>query len=281
MRVQSRLSMHNIGDGDFMVLVPFTKKDTGQAQESDQFKTSTSFTNENSISKFADSAWSEIMQDLSYMRESAGAEDLNTERWSNIRGDGEEEMVGTGCSGSFQVKRRGGDDCDDLILDILSSPESENVQDKKNYERLVKVLGSFSCLSDPNSGDCLLSRRASLLCFGVNGEGLHTNYGSSCLCPVWLKAIMKSFAFLNIVSALLQLRQERVSLILLEEMMNQLGKFGVKLDPKDLEHLSVLSPKVLHLILDIAFVIKWLEFQGKLNFVRCCTFHLKFPDSFA
>ena len=67
LKLQSRIGTLEIGNGEFLVLVPFIKKDTSQTtrtQNSNRSKTSMQVPNQPSISKFADSAWSDMMQDL-------------------------------------------------------------------------------------------------------------------------------------------------------------------------------------------------------------------------
>ena len=71
LKLQSRIGTLEIGNGEFLVLVPFTKKDntsqTTRSQNSNHSKTSMQVPNQPSISKFADSAWSDMMQDLTYL----------------------------------------------------------------------------------------------------------------------------------------------------------------------------------------------------------------------
>ena len=70
LKLQSRIGTLELGNGEFLVLVPFTKKvisQTTRTQNSTQSKTSMQVLNQPSISKFADSAWSDMMQDLSYL----------------------------------------------------------------------------------------------------------------------------------------------------------------------------------------------------------------------
>jgi len=75
--------------------------------------------------------------------------------------------------------------------------------------------------------------------------GVGPKSGTSCLCPAWLKLIMKAFAFLNIFSAFHHLQQKKLTTARLEEVLNKLGKSGIKLDMKNIEHVSLVCPKVL------------------------------------
>lgn len=104
--LQSRISMQNICNGEFIVLVPLTKNASNQTRNSNQSKTSELTNNANLILKFADLARNEMMQDFSSLRDTAKTEDQNTET-GNSR---EEEIAGTSCSGFSQAKRKRGND---------------------------------------------------------------------------------------------------------------------------------------------------------------------------
>lgn len=261
MRLQSQISTYPFDNGEFIVLVPFTKKDM-RTQEFEQSKTSLNSPNNSSISKFADLAWSDMMQDLSYLCETSGNETRTNRKVGSFSlgdrseimagnsslGDRKETMVGTPSSCSLEEKRKRGFDFDkrmglpyDLILDTFQF-NSKEVLDEHNCEVFLKVLESVNCLSDPHSGFCLLWRKAN---FRGGGMGVGPKSGSSCLCPDWLKMIMKAFAFLNIFSAFHHLQRKNLTTTCLEEVLNQLGKSGIKLDMKDIEHLSLVCPKVL------------------------------------
>ena len=259
MRLQSQISTYPFENGEFIVLVPFTKKDT-RAPEFEQSKTSLDSPNNSSISKFADLAWSDMMQDLSYLCETSGNEICTNRKVGSFSlgdgrdimegnsslGDRKETIVGMPSSCSFAAKRKRGFNFDkrrglsyDLILDTLRY-NSKEALDEHNCEVFLKVLESVNCLSDPHSGFCLLSRKAN---FRAGGMGVGS--GNSCLCPAWLKMITKAFAFLNIFSAFHHLQQKKLTTSCLEEVLNQLGKSGIKLCMKDIEHLSLVCPKVL------------------------------------
>ncbi|XP_030939060.1 uncharacterized protein LOC115963945 isoform X4 [Quercus lobata] len=261
LRLQSLISTHCIEPGDFLVLVPFTRKEPSQTRKSEQSKTSlNNGLNNDSISKFADLAWSDMMQDLSYLRETSNDETATNDKVGSFSlGDRTETMAASFSTGdrkdtmdeisnfrSFGEKRGRDFDFDkgiglpyDLILSSLQF-SSEDVLDEHNCDVFVKVLESVNCLSDPRFGFCLLSRKAK---FWAGDMGVGANNSSSCLCPPWLKIIMKAFAFLNIFSAFLHFQQKSMTTAYLEEALNQLAKSGIKLGMKDIEHLSVLSPK--------------------------------------
>ncbi|XP_062159413.1 uncharacterized protein LOC133866791 isoform X4 [Alnus glutinosa] len=257
--LQSQISTYPFENGEFIVLVPFTKKDM-KNQEFEQSKTSLNSPNNSSISKFADLAWFDMMQDLSYLCETSGNETGTNRKVGSFSlgdrreimsgnsslGNRKETMVGTSSSCSFDSKRKRGFDFDkwmglpyDLILDTLRF-NSKEVLDEHNCEVLLNVLESVNCLSDPHSGFCLLLRKAN---FRGSGMGVGPKSGTSCLCPAWLKLIMKAFAFLNIFSAFHHLQQKKLTTACLEEVLNKLGKSGIKLDMKNIEHVSLVCPK--------------------------------------
>ncbi|KAL6182984.1 hypothetical protein ACLB2K_044395 [Fragaria x ananassa] len=238
LKLQSRIGALSIEPGEFLVLVPFVKKVVNnrsqKCDQSEPFSVATS--SKGSMSKFANSVWSDMMQDLSYLRDdlSNGTASVSSIRSFDVGGGSED------CS--REAKRKRGVGCDDMILDMLRASRSKSVLDEQNFRRIVELLESVNCISDPYSGDCMLWRRkASLQGCGL---GLHNGSGNSCLCPDWLKKIMKAFAFLNNFSALVQLQQERTTSTLVEQALEQLATFGVKLGMQDVENLSFIFPKV-------------------------------------
>ena len=242
MRLQSRIGAHSIKPGEVLVLVPFVKKVAGnnQSQKCDQSEPEMATKACGSMSKFANSTWSDMMQDLSFLRDDSSD---GTPSVSNIGsfdvGDGRGDFA-------REAKRKRGFGCDDIILEMLEASRSKSVMDEQNFRRLVEILELVNCLSYQDSGDCMLWRRkASLQCSGL---GMHNGNGNSCLCPEWLKKIVKAFAFLNIFSALVQLQQETTTPTLLEQALEKLAKFGVDLGMQDMEHLSIISPKVIYIL---------------------------------
>ncbi|PON82996.1 UBQ, helicase-c and DEAD-like helicase domain-containing protein [Trema orientale] len=116
--LQSRISTLNIGHGEILVIVPFIKNVSNRTPKSDQAKTSVNATNANSISKFADLAWNEMMRDFSFLRDSARTVDQNAETGSSNIEDREEEMSGTARSSFSKAKRKRANGCDDLNSNI-------------------------------------------------------------------------------------------------------------------------------------------------------------------
>lgn len=248
--MQSRINSHSIESGEFIVLIPFVKKYKSQTHQSNQTPSPSKRPNNGSASNFADSAWSDMMQDLSSLREISNDKDQTSFGFGSCRTklgeriQGESESCNThSLEGGCQRKIDGDKQealSDDLILRILQSP-GKNILDEQNCERFTQVLELVNCLYDPHSHECMLFREARLREILV---ALCRENSTSCLCPPWLKSIIKAFAFLNIFYASFQLQCKEITWTLLKEALDQLEKFGLQIDIKDLEHLSILCPKV-------------------------------------
>ncbi|GAV77746.1 DEAD domain-containing protein/Helicase_C domain-containing protein/DUF1998 domain-containing protein [Cephalotus follicularis] len=237
LRLQSRLSTHSIEPGEFFVLIPFTKKDRPQTPEPN------SIPNESSVSSFADSAYSEMMQEFSFLRAKPTTDYNNSNQPSDTSHFGVLNN-GTAAFDAKPQRVRDGDEDEGsqhrFLWSFLQSP-NENFTDEETCEKFVAFLDSVNCLSDPRLGKCMLLSEDNL---GRGVRGVCTDEQSSCLCPAWLKRIMAAFAFLSIFAASIELQRGKLTLSRLKEVLNQLGKFGVKVSIEDIEHLSVLCPKV-------------------------------------
>ncbi|CBI15349.3 unnamed protein product, partial [Vitis vinifera] len=210
--LQSKLNSHPIGSGKFMVLVPFTKK----VRQCNQSATTSEVPNQSPVSNFADSAWSDMMQDLRTLSNMSNNENqTNFDSGSVIEGVRNELMEEASATYTLERKRKKfhGDkqegSSDDLILSLLKSP-CKIFLDKQNCEILIRVLESVNCLLDMRSGSCMLLREVGL------AYGDATQSGSK----------------------------------------NHLGEFGFQVDMEDIEHLSVLCPKVIDCISE-KFVHEW------------------------
>ncbi|CAN0876969.1 ATP-dependent helicase HRQ1 [Linum grandiflorum] len=221
------LSTLAIRDGEFLVLIPFVKKDKKPAEK----PTSLMPDRRSSISSFADAAYSDMIKDLSSMVSES----------SKVS---EEE-----CDGAFSgIKRKRNPETDggkieeglvyDFLSNVLRSP-NKNIVDGENCEKFVEVLESMSCLTVVHSGMCML-----LAASGDVGR-VGRDDGVSCLCPVWLKRVMQAFGFLNVYGSFLSVQSEEITSSCLEEALMQLSKVGFKVCFEDVKHLSVLCPKVI------------------------------------
>ncbi|XP_023531211.1 uncharacterized protein LOC111793522 isoform X1 [Cucurbita pepo subsp. pepo] len=256
LKPQSEISACRIDKGEFLVLIPFTKKESSKPQLRDQYVQGSSVSGGSSISQFADSAWSDMVQDLSYLHDCSvqGREGngLESERGNFETGGVDAELAATCSTGSSSLKAKGkkGFVCndsngilDDILRNLLSSPTVAFLSEY-NCENLIKFLESVDCLSDPRNEKCLLAKQANSR--SGNRKAPNRTHCSSCLCPVWLKKIMKAFAFLNVLSMFAQLREEIITASRLEQAMDLLQKHGITLRMEDMKHLSLLCPKVVH-----------------------------------
>ncbi|KAH9778306.1 UBQ helicase-c and DEAD-like helicase domain-containing protein [Citrus sinensis] len=247
MSVLSQVSNFPTAPGEFLVLIPFSKKEKPQIEKTGLFETSSDYAKETLISnKFADSTYSDMMQEFSSLHEEESNSVSNDKPECNNA-----YSMPFGCISSdpLETKRKRGAECDDqggrpydFLWSVMRST-SKNALERQNCEKFVEVLESVNCLSDPYSGKCMLLREASRR---STGREMNKSSGdnSSCLCPVWLKKIMEAFAFVSIFSAHLQLRREKVILSHVKGALNQLEKFGVRVGIEDIENLAVLCPKV-------------------------------------
>ncbi|KAL7161138.1 hypothetical protein ACSBR2_041739 [Camellia fascicularis] len=251
--LQSRIKSHSIESGEFMVLVPYMKKVQQQTQQYNEAGTRLKDKNECSTSKAADSAWSDMMQDLSFLRDiSRKGNQPNDESKSMNSGDSNDVTGVSPVNRSSETKLKRTFNCDkqegnvdDIITSMLRSAENSQL-DEQNCKRLMQLLESVNCLTNPQSGNCMLKE----LYLQDSDMNPYANENNVCLCPSWLKTIMKAFYFLNIYSAYLQMQWEKITSTCLKEALDQLSKFGLQVGIADLEHLSVLCPKVVRFVND-------------------------------
>ncbi|RZC61035.1 hypothetical protein C5167_022799 [Papaver somniferum] len=221
MSLGNQINSYCIEDSDFIVLIPFTKKVQNQQLE----------INQNTLpppksSSFADSAWDDIMQDISSLSERPPDKDLF---------DGEREKLREGSSESMKRKRKG-ERCGNVSLsnEVLESILRRKSFDEEGIER-TKVLDSVNCLLNEQTGTCM---------FLVNG---YSDVMKSCFCPSWLKTTMKIFSLVNIFSGFMQMQGENVTRDNLKRLLEKLGRLECEVGIDYLERISVLCPKVLRL----------------------------------
>lgn len=224
MQLHDQIGSYHIESGEFVVLIPFVKKEPTQKEKPDSVFSSPNVACNASTSNFADTTWSNIMEDLSELRETAEEIDVNKEKIVEV-----EMKRGLGSEKEINLPYH-------MILNTLDDTS-------RSAEGFSKVLESVNCLSDLPLGYCKLLKRACLK--GNDGSGV------TCLCPPWLKMVLKSFAFINIFSAFLHLQSRKVTMTLLDEALDQLAKFGVKLGVHDMKRLSLLCPHLVCFVDDI------------------------------
>ncbi|KAF9587578.1 hypothetical protein IFM89_004036 [Coptis chinensis] len=208
MRMESIISSYTIEKEEFIVLVPFTKKNIQSQTHSKPYD---QLVKRTPSSNCTDSTWDDLMQDLSSF----------VERNRNNKG-------------LYEIPKKD-ESRNGLVGDVINGGKSGIVLDEKGYEKVVKVMDRVNCLCDAKSLECLISK---LLGF---------SYGKSCHCPVWLKKLLKVFSFLNIFSGFLQMQSVDVTCDRLNGAMKKLGVFGLDLCIEDVKQLSVLCPKIVRI----------------------------------
>nr|XP_043614389.1 uncharacterized ATP-dependent helicase YprA [Erigeron canadensis] len=232
--LQSTITSISISDGDFIVLVPFTRKDKQQAVETSVNEKDFGKNDECSTSKFADSAWSDMMEDLTALQERQvdGDEkqpDVEFRRTElNVQKEGDKGLFDEGMN---------------ELLNVLEKCDGDELGEER-CAKFLQVLELVNCLSDSKTSECMLRKAntgSSGISFGVESSCL-------CICPSWLKVLLKGFYFVNIYSTFLQVQQGKATLLSLEGGLNQLQKFGFGFECADLASLSLLCPKIIQLI---------------------------------
>ncbi|KAJ9567387.1 hypothetical protein OSB04_003353 [Centaurea solstitialis] len=236
--LQSQISSSLVNHGEFIVLIPFTKKDKRKTVEPEANETDSQNLHQCSTSKFAESAWSDMMQDLSSLRdrEVDGNESHSHVDFGSKDSKNQNEENKRNCKSSF-------DEAIHELLNTLQSCDNDEL-DEKTRERFMQILESVNCLSDQETGNCMLRTaniRASEMEFTAHSS-------NACFCPSWLKVLLKAFYFLNIYCTILQVQQKKFTLPSLEGGLNQLGKFGIGFEYADLENLAVLCPEAVQFI---------------------------------
>ncbi|KAG5618424.1 hypothetical protein H5410_018248 [Solanum commersonii] len=267
--LESKISDHSVGSGEFLVLVPYTKKDRRQNKKTET-PASSSVPVGGSTLKEAETAWSDMMEDLSYLSSISRNENQNKVLLDETRyrdSDGHNCSVPMNCSSQVKRKRSIKDDkmeghADELVLSILKS--SSNDMDDEKAQIFVQVLASINCFTDLDSGTCMweeASRNDNISDPCLSGS-------DSCGCPTWLRRISNIFSFLSIYSASLQLQQGQVTYSSLKGALDRLCLFGFRAGVTDIEQLSLFCPKVVHIV-DDDTVVK--NFKDGINIFRNST----------
>uniref|UniRef100_A0A7N0TFF9 Uncharacterized protein n=1 Tax=Kalanchoe fedtschenkoi TaxID=63787 RepID=A0A7N0TFF9_KALFE len=240
---KTRLDCQAIGRGSFIVIIPFIKKDTNKAkQPSDPLVEKEQGVGNSSSVSLADLAWQDIMNDMSELRDisndAAECSSLMGNPGSGVTDEKAREGFNTRVFEKARISEEGVRD--DLIVSILQSP-NKNALLGENCETLVRVLEMEDCLLDEDFKECLLYRKSRLLnnCASLCTE----NNSSSCICPSWLKAVLRAFTFLNIVSAYRQQQRTEMTWDFLTKVMVHLENSGLQIGVENLRSLSLLCPK--------------------------------------
>ncbi|XP_027901799.1 uncharacterized protein LOC114162192 isoform X2 [Vigna unguiculata] len=236
LRLQTHIASYPIQRHEFLVLIPFTKKEKEPSTTSHSLQPDVPHTTNasTSTSVLADSTWSSIKEDLSLLRDATESDACNSE-------SGKEKPLETSTEGGLGREKQM-ELPYHLILNTLRDGCEGGPFGEHNCEVFAKVLESVNCLSELPLGHCKLLKRARSKGGGGGGLRNRVSDGVICLCPPWLKIVVKAFAFVNIFSAFIYLQLRDLTLSLLEEALSELAKFGVKLGIGDIKNLSLLCP---------------------------------------
>lgn len=267
--LESKVSDHSVGSGEFLVLVPYIKKDRQQNKKTET-PASSSIPVGGSTLKQAETAWSDMMQDLSYLSSisrNVNQTEVLLDATRSRDPYGHNPSVPLNCSSRVKRKRSIKDDemeehADALVLSILKSSSSD--MDDEKAKIFVQFLASINCFTNPDSGNCMCEEANRK----YNVSDPCSSGSDSCGCPAWLKSISRIFSFLNIYSASLQLQQEQVTYSGLKGALDHLCLFGFQAGVTDIEQLSLLCPKVVHIV-DYDTVVK--NFKGGIVIFRNST----------
>lgn len=244
LKLQHEISSYAVGLGEFLVLFPFTKKDKQQTERMEESAgpSKEPNPNESSVNNLAESAWSELMQDLSALHDISSNENLPNVELNSTNVEDTHAEVTISRTKRKRVPNRDKKEgpLDDLLSNMLQKSSNE-ILDKQNCKVFIEVLESSCCLNDPRLGICVMREASDIL---DNETDPSTSNSSSCICPPWLKDIIMAFSFSNIYSAWLQFRQEKITISALQGALDQLHRFGFRPGITELENLSELCPQV-------------------------------------
>ncbi|XP_065021622.1 uncharacterized protein LOC103993793 isoform X4 [Musa acuminata AAA Group] len=155
-----------------------------------------------------------------------------------------ETSVGERCRKTSMKRtcKRKLDDSHVLLRDLLCSDE-KNIFDQLMSDRIRCIVESVCCLCNADSGSCLLFEE----------YFRSTSMSQHCVCPSWLKRVLKNFTFINILCALFQIQKKFLTWKCIDEALKQPGTFGLENTcGSDVENLSLLCPLV---VLPIALFV--------------------------
>ncbi|XP_020548694.1 uncharacterized protein LOC105158042 isoform X2 [Sesamum indicum] len=246
LNLQSQISSYLIGDGEFLVIVPFVKKDRQQRHrvEASEMMSENPNPDGKLETELADSTWSEIMQDLLSFQDVSNRENPHKAEFKCLNSENENTHDTSRRKRRKKELNTGLEEgsSDDVLLSILQASRN-NMVDEENLKKLLQFMESSSCLSNPATGSCVMRKANDQL----DGESDPCK-SRFCLCPLWLKDIMRVFAFINIYSACLQLWQKQITINALKGPLDELHKFGFHPGIADFEVLSQLCPQVIRIV---------------------------------
>ncbi|KNA22801.1 hypothetical protein SOVF_030700 [Spinacia oleracea] len=247
--IKSQIGSHSISSGDFIALMPFTKKEKSQNLQSEGSGVASKTTPQSETSNLAESAWCDMMEDLSYLSNSVISEEQPGCLSDCFSDKSKGDMMDENHTSNYARKRRKISQVEskagipeDLVSSLLHSSK-QHVLDKDVCEKFLKVLEYIGCFSDAETGKCMLLSKVDM-----QEDSQPAQPSCSCLCPTWLTVMMKSFTFLNVLAGFLQVNYETVTFDLVKNSLDGLRELGFCASVEDLKRLPDLCPKVVHFI---------------------------------
>ncbi|KAL9231532.1 hypothetical protein vseg_006752 [Gypsophila vaccaria] len=244
--MQSQIGSLSIKSGDFIALMPFTKKGKCQNLPPQETPPSSQTSPPTAGSELAEAAWRDMMEDLSYLNDSSNCEQQPESTSVDFLYDvNSAKMKAKGTNnvskkrGRMPISEIKGGFGEELISSLLQSSKKHTF-DKDVSERFLKVLESVDCLSDVKTGECVLLSEASMR--------NSSQASSSCLCPDWLKKLVKGFTFLNVLTGFLKMQHETVTFEYVKDSLDKLHELGFGVGMEDLKCLSNVCPKVVYFV---------------------------------
>ncbi|XP_018685896.1 uncharacterized protein LOC103993793 isoform X1 [Musa acuminata AAA Group] len=243
--LDGRVDDYPVEHGEFMVLVPFIKK-SGQipVENGPPVRSPPNRPLDSVPSPAADMAWRDIMNDLSSLSGITKDEITRSGPSNYLSSKKGETSVGERCRKTSMKRtcKRKLDDSHVLLRDLLCSDE-KNIFDQLMSDRIRCIVESVCCLCNADSGSCLLFEE----------YFRSTSMSQHCVCPSWLKRVLKNFTFINILCALFQIQKKFLTWKCIDEALKQPGTFGLENTcGSDVENLSLLCPLV---VLPIALFV--------------------------
>lgn len=243
LQLKSEMSSYTVGVGEFLVAVPFMKKDRQDKHRVGASETSPKDSNINEkLRNDSESVWSDLMQDLTSSQDASNDENL-TEAGLKSKNSGNEDASKRRTSSCTKREKNVINEdkerppCDALLSILQTS--GDGMLNEQSIKKLLQYIDSSSCLSYPATGSCVMREADTLV-----GCKLDPCKSNLCLCPLWLKDVIRTFSFVNIYSAYLQLSHKQITIDAVREPLQQLQKFGFHPGIVDLELLTQVCPEV-------------------------------------
>ncbi|GFP90671.1 putative ATP-dependent helicase hrq1 [Phtheirospermum japonicum] len=213
LNLKSQISDYLIGVGDFLVVVPFVSKNRQNRHgvEASETPSENPKPNEKLQTEVAESAWSDLMKDLSSYQDISNDQTQAEAGFVPVNSENKNAQNRT-----MKSKKELNNDKEkgtsyDVILSVLQA-SGDNLFDEQIVTKFIEFIDCSSCLSNPATGLC----------------------------------VMRESNALSV--ACLQLWRKRITISSLKRPLDQLHKVGFRPGIADLELLSQLCPRVICIV---------------------------------